>query len=224
MINSEDPYKVLGLSNGASDEEVTRTYRQLAKKYHPDLNPGDDEALNKMSEINAAYEQIKSGNVNNNTSNGYGGAYYGRTYNGSRNNPYDDFDPFNFNIFGSFFGAGSQRTPYDSVRNYINSGRYAEALNILSSINDKTAEWYYYSAAANYGGGNTVTALNHAKTAVRMEPYNNEYQNLLNQMQNGGRMYTQQSSRFSRPLSRFANISFIFCLSQMFCTFCGRWF
>ena len=56
----EDPYKVLGLHPNASDEEVKRAYRQLAKKYHPDLNPGDQEAARKMQEVNAAYEQIKN--------------------------------------------------------------------------------------------------------------------------------------------------------------------
>ena len=57
---AQDPYKVLGVPYGASDEEVTKAYRRLAKKYHPDLNPNDPEAAKKMSEINAAYEQIKS--------------------------------------------------------------------------------------------------------------------------------------------------------------------
>ena len=55
----DDPYKVLGVSRDASDEEIKRAYRQLAKKYHPDLNPGDAEAARKMREVNAAYEQIK---------------------------------------------------------------------------------------------------------------------------------------------------------------------
>ena len=56
----DDPYKVLGVSPDASDEEIKRAYRNLAKKYHPDLNPGDQEAARKMQRINAAYEQIKN--------------------------------------------------------------------------------------------------------------------------------------------------------------------
>ena len=55
----DDPYKVLGVSPDASDEEVKRAYRALAKKYHPDRNPGDAAAAQKMREINEAYEQIK---------------------------------------------------------------------------------------------------------------------------------------------------------------------
>ena len=59
----QDPYKVLGLAPDASDEEVKKAYRELAKKYHPDLHPGDEEAAKRMNEINTAYDQIKSGNI-----------------------------------------------------------------------------------------------------------------------------------------------------------------
>ena len=58
-----DPYKVLGVPHGASEEECAKAYRKLAKKYHPDLNPGDETAAKKMAEINAAFDQIKSGNA-----------------------------------------------------------------------------------------------------------------------------------------------------------------
>jgi curved DNA-binding protein CbpA len=61
-MNMNDPYAVLGVSRSASDAEVTAAYRKMAKKYHPDLNPGDKTAAAKMSEVNAAYDMIKSGN------------------------------------------------------------------------------------------------------------------------------------------------------------------
>lgn len=60
-MTQTDPYKVLGLSAGASKDEVTRAYRKLAKKYHPDLNPGDASAAKKMAEVNAAYDSIVNG-------------------------------------------------------------------------------------------------------------------------------------------------------------------
>jgi molecular chaperone DnaJ len=79
----QDPYKVLGVSPDASDEEVKKAYRELTKKYHPDLNPGDPTAAEKMNEINAAYDQIKSGNVQQN---GYGqSGQYQQSYGGYGN-------------------------------------------------------------------------------------------------------------------------------------------
>ena len=57
----QDPYKVLGVPRSASDEEIKKAYRDLAKKYHPDMNPGDKYAAEKMNEINAAYDQSKEG-------------------------------------------------------------------------------------------------------------------------------------------------------------------
>ena len=56
----EDPYKVLGVSPDASDEEIKKAYRRLAKEYHPDRNPGDPVAAKKMQQINDAYDQIKN--------------------------------------------------------------------------------------------------------------------------------------------------------------------
>lgn len=109
----KDPYEVLGVSHDASEEEIRTAYRRLAKKYHPDLNPGDAEAARKMNEVNAAYDQIKNP-TQKNTAYGYGqqnpGAGYGQQYGGAGgnyNNGYNgsgwqaygfgDFDPFGGN-------------------------------------------------------------------------------------------------------------------------------
>ena len=71
----EDPYKILGVSPQATDEEIKAAYRKLAKQYHPDRNPGDAEAAKKMQQINAAYEQIKNPEkaARNGGGQGYGG-------------------------------------------------------------------------------------------------------------------------------------------------------
>lgn len=56
----DDPYATLGVSQAASDEEIAKAYRVLAKKYHPDLHPGDRNAAEHMSRVNKAYDDIKA--------------------------------------------------------------------------------------------------------------------------------------------------------------------
>ncbi|HAF17460.1 MAG: DnaJ domain-containing protein [Thermacetogeniaceae bacterium] len=202
-----DPYKVLGVSPTASEQEIAKAYRKLAKKYHPDLNPGDEEAAKKMSEINAAYEQIKSERkYQNSAGNSYG---------------YNQYGPF-----GNYGGGQQQRGDYslfDSVKSYLFAGYYQQALYVLSTIQDRSAEWYYYSALANAGLGNKITALNHAKTAVQMEPNNPKYQRVLDQIQYEGQAYQQQSQQFGMPLSAVnlcINACITFYLAQMCCLCC----
>ena len=180
----EDPYKVLGVSRDASDEDIKRAYRRLAKKYHPDLNPGDQEAARKMQEVNAAYEQIK--NPEKFTSQQSGG--YGQDYGGY----YDPFGGYRQQSYGSQTGDAYQQSAYQ----YIRFGRYQEALNALQNSQQRNARWYYLSALANDGLGNQVTALEHIRRAVSMDPDNQEYLWALNQMEHGGSMYRQQAGNF----------------------------
>lgn len=220
-----DPYKVLGVSSTDSIEEITKAYRKLAKKYHPDVNFGNEEAAKKMSEINAAYEQIKSGNTSQGGSRGYSGqSSYGNpnsSYGGY--NPFEGFDPFGgFDPFAGSYRQRRETSEFDPVKSYLRSGYFAEALNVLSNISNKSAEWYYYSAIANYGLDNKITALNHAKTAVQMEPNNLEYQRILNQIQNGGRVYQQYSHNYGMPIINLNNICLGLCFARMCCSpFCG---
>jgi len=228
-----DPYKVLGVSPTASDEEITKAYRHLAKIYHPDLNHGDEGAAKKMSEINAAYEQIKSGNAfRGNNGGGYSnqntaGGGSGNSSSGENDpfgfgfNPFNGFDPFGFGSYGNNQQQKRQYSKFDPVKNYLRAGYYEEALNVLANITDRDAEWYYYSAMANLGAGNKITALSHAKTAVQMDPDNLEYQRLLNQIQNGGRVYQQKSQGYGMPTVNLNTLCLGLCLARMCCTFCG---
>ena len=187
----DDPYKVLGVSPDASDEEIKRAYRRLAKKYHPDLNPGDAEAAKKMQQVNAAYEQIK----NPEKASSSGGSRYSGY--GTGYGSYGGYDPF-----GGFYGRTySEHTqegdPYQrSAYQYIRFGRYREALNALQNSTERNARWYYLSALANDGLGNQVTALEHIRKAVSMEPDNMEYIRALNEIEGGGYTYRRQAGDY----------------------------
>lgn len=166
-----NPYRILGVPDGASEEECTKAYKKLAKKYHPDLNPNNKEAEEKMAEINAAYDQIKNGaafETNQYSYSSYSNSY-GNYYNQNRRT-----------------GTNTQSAPdyLSSAAQFIKTGQYQQAINLLNTIDDKNARWYYLSAVANMSVGNQRIAEDHIKTAYAKEPnnitYRQAYQNIIN--------------------------------------------
>lgn len=205
----DDPYQVLGLERGASDEEVKKAYRRLAKKYHPDANPGDAEAARKMQEINAAYEQIK--NPPKESTYGGGQSYGGGSYRGGYGG-----DPFE-DIFGQWQRQQRQQEPQfhstqaQAAYRYIQYGRFQEALNALAGAPERDGQWYYLSALANDGAGNRVMALEHIRRAVSMEPDNAMYQQVLTTLEQGGTAYRRQAGNYE-GFGGLGNLCLPFCL------------
>ncbi len=173
-----DPYKVLGVSTNASNDEIKKAYRDLSRKYHPDSyvdNPLSGLAEEKFKEVQEAYQQIM-----NERERGYSSASSGQSYSYTNSTGYNN--------------SGDMVT----VFNYLNSGRYRDALNILSSINNRNAQWYYYSSVANVGMGNNYVGLDHARQAVAMEPGNAEYRAFLNRIQNSSMQYNTRGTGYGR--------------------------
>lgn len=205
-----DPYKVLGVSRDASDEEIKKAYRRLSRKYHPDANinnPNKAQAEESFKEVQQAYEQIMKERE-------YGSSDSYTGYDGG---------------FGGYGGYGGQRSSgyqdEESIRrqaaaNYIQSGHYQEALNVLSSLSQRNGQWYYLSAMANMGLGNNVNALNHIREAVRLEPNNTQYRALLNRMEGGGTWYQEQQDPFGGMPMAGDNFCMKLCIANAVCSLC----
>ena len=167
-----DPYSVLGVSPSATDEEIKKAYRDLARKYHPDNyhdNPLAELAQEKMKEINEAYDTITKSR-----SGGYGNA-------GSRqqSGPYSN----------AYSAGQSGSTEFAQVRNAINAGNISLAEQLLNNASNRNAEWNFLMGSVCYRKGWLDEARNYYQRAVNMEPSNREYQQALNYMNMGGQAY-----------------------------------
>ena len=176
-----DPYQVLGVPSTATDEEVKKAYRDLARKYHPDNyhdNPLADLAQERMKEINEAYEAVQSQRKAQ-RSGGYsaGGQRYGGQGYGYQNG-YQS---------GGYQGGYTSR--YQRVRMAISSGDLNLAEELLNAQSDHDAEWNFLKGAICYRRGWLDEARRYYQTAVTMAPDNPEYQRALDILEGRGTAY-----------------------------------
>lgn len=167
-----DPYSVLGVSQNASDEEIKKAYRELARKYHPDNyqnNPLADLAEDKMKQVNEAYDTI--------TKLRSGGSAAQGSYRPSGGHQQQ------------YSGGGRGDPAFARVRNLINMGDMASAERLLYEVPTKTAEWYFLSGSIAYRKGWLDEATQNYTLACQMDPTNMEYRQAMAMMQQGGQAY-----------------------------------
>lgn len=173
-----NPYEVLGLKPGASQDEIKKAYRKLIKQYHPDQyidNPLKDLAEQKMREINEAYDALTKNNGNYGRSNSYSNSTNSSTsYSNTSSNS-------SFNL--------------QEIRRYINNRNFTAAEQSLNSISNRNAEWHFLYGAVMLNKGWYDSAYEHVSTATRMDPNNFEYRQVLNSL-------NQRTTNYSNPYYR----------------------
>ena len=169
-----NPYKVLGVNEGATNEEIRAAYLSLVKKYHPDKYTDPDMkqlANEKLKEINEAYDQLTK-NPGKTASSGYSGAAYGAGGHG-----------------GSYSGPEADR--FVRARSLINAGNLDGAKTILDSIQTRNAEWYYLYGIIYLRQGWYDKAREFLGRAYRTEPGNAEYAQAYNTLRYTGNPYSR---------------------------------
>ena len=193
-----NPYKVLGVNEGATNEEIRAAYLSLVKKYHPDKDTDPDMkqlANEKLKEINEAYDQLTK-NPGKTASSGYSGAAYGAGGHG-----------------GSYSGPEADR--FVRARSLINAGNLDGAKTILDSIQTRNAEWYYLYGIIYLRQGWYDKAREFLGRAYRTEPGNAEYAQAYNTLRYTGNPYSRP-----RQSTSYGNCSACDICSGLMCADC----
>ena len=171
-----DPYSVLGVARSATDAEIKKAYRELARKYHPDNyadNPLADLAQEKMKQINEAYDQINRERAG-----------------GAQTQSAPNSGSYNSGFYGP--GSGSGRTSanaaaYNEARAAITAGDLSRAEMILGTIQPRGGEWNFLMGSLYYRRGWLDEAERCFSNAVTMDPGNPEYRQAYTYMVNNAR-------------------------------------
>lgn len=180
---TNDPYKTLGLSPGATEEEIKAAYRELVKKYHPDKyqdNPLADLAQEKLQEVNEAYDYLMKSGAGR--ASGPSGGFSSRGYSSG-----------SYQSGSGYSGGSYANADYAAIRAAINSGQLARADEMLIQHPTRDAEWFFLSGILSYRKGYFDDGLSNVRQAMSMDPNNQEYRQVYSQMTGSGMQYRNLS-------------------------------
>jgi molecular chaperone DnaJ len=156
---------VLGVKPGASEEEIKQAYRALAKRWHPDQyanTPQYDVAMERMKEINTAYDALTGKNAD--PTGGHGAGHNGA-------------------YGGEYSSEGDERAARNRVRVMLQAGDLRSAEQLLLRLRERNAEWHFLMGFVLAGTGRYDSARVHLNQAVEMDPSNVEYRNARDQFE-----------------------------------------
>ena len=189
----ENPYKVLGLEQDASPDDIKKAYRKMAKLYHPDLHPDDPDIQDKMNAVNEAYDMLTNP-----------AKYTVKKVQEEAQNAPEQTEVVR--DYGAAAAAQSKALPRpvvlpdDSpeiaqVVNYLNGNQFQNAIDVLTQIpsTGRNARWYYLGALAQQMTGNYIPATDLIQKACQLDPQNQAYMNLLLQFQSANQSYAKNT-------------------------------
>ena len=199
-------------------DEVKKAYRNLSRKYHPDANvnnPNKAAAEEKFKEVQAAYQAIVKEKENPGSGGAYGFDFDGGSSGGS--SYYSGTDNYQGYQGYGYGGTEEMRT----AASYINMGRYREAINILSGINNRNATWYYLRACASAGLGDIIQARTDAEIACNMEPSNQQFRELYARLSGQDGWYQDRGESYGMQGCSGSRSSAACCAIMAMCCCCG---
>ena len=206
-----DPYEVLNIPSTATDAEVKRAYRDLARKYHPDNyhdNPLADLAQEKMKEINAAYHAIQQERGSRGGSGG--GAYAQQSYSGYQ-----------------YRQQAAGNPAFQQVRMAINRNDLGMAEQLLDRMGDHNGEWNFLKGIICYRRGWVDEARRYYQTACQMDPDDLEYRQALNFVENNQASYRPEGYEVFSSGCGGENLCVRLACTYLLCmsgSTCGTWF
>ena len=201
-----DPYKVLGLEQDASPDDIKKAYRHMAKINHPDLHPDDPNAVQKMNEINEAYDMLTNPEKY---------AVRRAREEAEKQQQEGGAGVVQETVATEYQGVARPRVKegdspeIQQAIDYINQNLDQRAQHVLTFIPsaDRDARWYYLSALAYYVAADFVQAADQMTKACQMDTKNQEYQHLLWYFQQTGQNYEKKPKNFLiTPLIPIAGI------------------